>query len=159
LGSQETVTVRQEIFRATKELGDPVQHSVWWQWTAPRDGWWEVEVLAPEGRDRREFSSSAPVQIFIGDQFENLREAQDGGLATPRPNYRPLFHATAGRVFQIAAANENGGRRMADAAFTLRPVVLGKNVSATEALPLQRQPGAFENWSGSELGKSRPGEN
>lgn len=47
LGAAETLTVSQEIFRSTTEFGDPVRNLVWWKWTPPRDGWWEVATLPP----------------------------------------------------------------------------------------------------------------
>ena len=137
LGSGETLTVRQEIFRSTTEYGDPVRNSVWWQWTPPRDGWWEVAPLGPrliEGQER----PWAPMQVFTGGSLEQLHSAPDGGMALPVSSQRVLFRAKAGEPVQIAAAptESNGYGLWQDAGFTLRPVIPSTNLTPEQALTL-----------------------
>ena len=148
MGAVESASVRQDVFRTTAELGDPGGQSAWWTWTAPRDGWWEIEALADEGLGPFPPLPTSRLQVFVGDQLERLRVAPDGGLATPRPNSRQLFRATAGQVFQIAATSGYSGR-FHDAVFTLRPVQLGKNVTPMKAAALQRQREGHDVWAGS----------
>ena len=128
LGSVETITVSQEIFRSTTEYGDPVRNSVWWQWTPPPDGWWEVAADPPRLIDWQERPWS-PMQVFIGSILERLRSARDGGFALPVSGPRVLFWAKAGDPLQIAAAptESNGYGLWQDAGFTIRPVIPSTN--------------------------------
>ena len=137
LGSVETITVSQEIFRSTTEYGDPVRNSVWWQWTPPRDGWWEVATDPPRLIDWQERPWS-PMQVFIGSGLERLRGAPDGGFALPISSRRVLFRGKAGEPIYIAAApTESGGYGMwQDAGFTIRPVIPSTNRTPEQASTL-----------------------
>src|SRR6478752_2541250 len=81
LGSAEAVEVSQKVLTASSEFGDPLENSVWWEWTAPRDGWWEVD-MHPES-DAMTYGPL--VQVYQGDSPDTLFTASDGGLDFVQP--------------------------------------------------------------------------
>ncbi|MDB6068847.1 MAG: hypothetical protein JWL81_18 [Verrucomicrobiales bacterium] len=145
LGPVTTADIRQEVFRASTELGDPVGDSVWWQWTAPSDGWWEVEIRQPENG----YQTTAGVQVFSGDRLHSLIVAADGGIAVPEIQMaRRLFQAKAGQVYQLAFQCPGPGTyltesRLVDA--TLRPAQPAGNTTPAERAVLTLE--SDGNWS------------
>ena len=77
--------------------------SVWYAWTAPADGWWEVWPIPGE----------LDAYVFLGESLEQLRLVSVLG-----PNGEAWFRATMGETYRIAvaarSADDSGTR------FTLR---------------------------------------
>ncbi|RYD30044.1 MAG: hypothetical protein EOP86_20670, partial [Verrucomicrobiaceae bacterium] len=124
LGSAEGVEVSQKVLIASSEFGDPLENSVWWEWTAPEDGWWEVEM-----RPESDSLAYAPlVQVYQGDSLDTMVTASDGGLAPPQPsNARRLFHARRDARYQIGITNLYPP--YPDIRFALRPAGIADNTS------------------------------
>ncbi|MES2708235.1 MAG: hypothetical protein V4726_16700 [Verrucomicrobiota bacterium] len=147
IGSGETAEARQKVMRASTEFGDPVQDSVWWQWTAPRDGWWEIDPITPKD----DWAYDPYFQVFQGDRLDTLLTAPTGGLALRLPSpKRVLFQAAAGLRYQIAASCVQPP--YPDIHFALRPVTPAANTTLAASQPLTpvepagSEPGS--NWSG-----------
>ena len=149
LPSEETVRVTQEVFTASAEWGEPFpssELSLWWQWTAPRDGWWEI-VADPPDPEAPLFASAA---IFTGEKIDRLVAADDGGMAPATPGHRQLFQARAGVAYHIATQSSGGGSHFGDAtdvAFTLQPAEVMANISPTSPRVLARENSAYESWA------------
>ncbi|MDB6134931.1 MAG: peptidase and in kexin sedolisin [Verrucomicrobiales bacterium] len=124
LGSGEAVEVSQKVLIASSEFGDPLENSVWWEWTAPDDGWWEVE-MHPES----DIMVYAPlVQVYQGDSLDTMVTASDGGLAPPQPSTgRRLFHAGRDARYQIGVTNPYPP--YPDIRFAIRPAGIANNTS------------------------------
>ncbi len=132
LPSEETVRVRQEVFMASAEWGEPHRssgRSLWWEWTAPRDGWWEL-IVNPSYDVSGASRPSASLDVFTGTQIDRLVTADNGGWGASTIAHRRLVAAKAGVAYQIAAWCHGGSYEVPDlswVAFTLQPAVLGSN--------------------------------
>lgn len=145
LGSGETAEVRQQVLRSSSEFGDPLENSIWWQWTAPREGWWEVQM----NPDSAIFSYNPVVQVYLGGSLESLITAPDGALAPSQPSpTRRLFHAAQGQPVQIGVSNPYPP--FPDIHFALRPATIATNTSLDTRQSLQPLNGTAPDspWGG-----------
>jgi hypothetical protein len=76
--------------------------SLWWEWTAPVDGWFRTAVVMPDQVEQE-------TMVFTGDSLKTLVPVQNGnhlGLTFRRGT---IFQARAGTRYQIAARLEMPG--------------------------------------------------
>ena len=84
--------------------GDPAA-TVWYEWTAPGDGYWRFYVAARE---------TVPM-AFSGESLQDLRLVSAPGLRNPA-----IFPATAGETYFIAVATESAAEPGAQFSLTWR---------------------------------------
>ncbi|MEZ5328432.1 MAG: hypothetical protein R3F19_25600 [Verrucomicrobiales bacterium] len=138
LGSEESLTIRQEIFRATSELNDPLDHSVWWRWTAPGTAggrYLQLQIYR--------FSQGTHWKIYAKCLME------DG---SSRSEQSSSFSCDSGAIDMYRSDSAAYGE---SADLSLVPVRLGENRSIETAVELAQQEGAYDDAGSGELGEPR----
>src|SRR6187402_2318877 len=69
------------------------QGSLWWEWTAPRDGWFTVFLTQPDW-------GAMETYVFQGDSLERLVPVQNGNYLGLTLLNTTLFEAKQGQRYQ-----------------------------------------------------------
>ncbi|HWB06673.1 MAG TPA: hypothetical protein VG796_26855 [Verrucomicrobiales bacterium] len=93
--------------RASYETLDPLRRppnlfpsdlpdgSLWWEWTAPRDGWFLI------GTSTGEPIGELDTYVFTGEDLEHLVPVRNGNGNGLTPDWKTFFEAHAGKRYQI----------------------------------------------------------
>ncbi len=73
-----------------------VSGSLWWEWTAPRDGWFTVAAVNTDG-----WGWPMQTQVSEGTALEKLVHVANGNLYSTGPEQAVTFEAKQGRKYQI----------------------------------------------------------
>ena len=73
-----------------------VSGSLWWEWTAPRDGWFTVAAVNTDG-----WGWPMETQVSEGAALEKLVHVANGNLNSTGPEQAVTFEAKQGRKYQI----------------------------------------------------------
>jgi hypothetical protein len=68
--------------------------TLWWEWTAPRDGWFTAGTLTTDG-------TRAATFVFTGNQFEKLVPVHNGNALGVNHLNETIFEARQGNVYHI----------------------------------------------------------
>jgi hypothetical protein len=148
---------------ATNEAGEPdhvgveaTPHSVWWSWTAPKDGDVTVDTCSSELRTAlavytgSSIAALTPVARLPFPPF-NCGSGSDG--------VRVSFHATAGEAYRIAAASLRSDGAAGNIVLVLRTSPKPANDDFANAAPFIEDDGGYGHVTGTNAGASEePGE-
>lgn len=128
-------------------------NSVWYRWTAPRDGWVRVRTTLPAGVDNRGGGMAAQMFIARGDRLDSLSEVMwdmnsyqalmELSQDLPWMNESALFEAKRGETYNIQLQANLGavpGGQMQLSLDMLEGDLLIPNDSIAQAIHIGRLP-------------------